>query len=119
MRNDKTPFQMEYHCKAENVARSQNLRTRIRLYKALIELEPFKPHVVMTAAGDEKKELAQKLAFIPELKSGWGPGNSDIIAAAEKLAGGYLAHLEVFTSEGFPNPSLAALEALKDYDFEI
>ena len=63
--------------------------------------------------------LAQKLALVPPLQRGWPPTEEMVRRAAPGLVAGYFAHYEVFAAEGFPDPSQAALEAMKNFEFRL
>lgn len=116
MRSEKNQFNPKYH-NAETLAKQEPFTVRVSLLSALVAaLAPYQP----TRLGIRAAEmLAQRLAFVPEVKSGWGPYPEEVQKVAKNLVDCYMAHLDAFTSAGFPAPDEAALEAVKGFDFAL
>lgn len=118
MNRDKIPYNEDYHGDPEKLAREKHFQTRLKLRAAIFAR--FEPSLSSRFDDDKAPQLAaQILAFIPAVKSGWGPMQSDIESVAKDLADGYLAHRDAFAKESFPDPHLAAIEALKAFDFSV
>lgn len=118
MKSEKNKFDPNHHT-AEKLANEKSFKARAKLRHALgSQLELTRPAWCADnceAAG----LLAQRLAFVPVVKSGWGPYPHEIQAVAENLVECYMRHVEAFTCAGFASPNEAALEAMKDFDFAV
>lgn len=116
MRSEKSQFDPKYH-NAETLAKEKPFTVRVSLLSALAAgLEPYQPTRVGRRAAEV---LAQRLAFVPEVKSGWGPYPEEVQKVAKNLVDCYMAHLDAFTSAGFPAPDEAALDAVKEFHFAV
>lgn len=119
MKFEKARFDARYHTIAEKLINEKPFKVRAQLRKALVscmaplQTNHFKGDAHVTGL------LAQQLAFLPTVKSGWGPMDDDIANVAKNMVDCYQAHLEAFTVAEFPAPAQAALEALKDFDFSV
>jgi hypothetical protein len=118
MKSEKPRFDPEHHT-AERLAKDRSFVARAKLREALgSHLELARPAWVADNA-QAAGLLAQQLAFVPLVKSGWGPYPHEIQVVAENLVECYMRHVEAFTCAGFMAPSQAALEALKGFDFAV
>lgn len=119
MKNEKTHFVADYHTVPANLVKEKSFKVRAKLRKALASyLEPLLP-THFNSESQATGLLAQQLAFLPIVKSGWGPSEIDIQTVAKDMVDCYLAHLEGFAQEEFPAPAQAAFEALRDFGFSV
>lgn len=117
MTSEKAWFDRARHTDPDKLSTSTPFTVRLALRNALLAHLTSLLYFHDDVPGAEL--VAEQLAFLPELKSGWGPDESEIQQAATDLADCYVAHRQLFTREGFQDPALAAVEALKAFDFAV
>jgi len=119
MIEDKIRYWAARHSVAEKLAENKPFTTRVQLRNALVAyMEPLLP----TRFNSDKQAtvtLAEKLAFVPLVKSGWGPSEDEIEAVAKDMVDCYLAHAQAFAQKGFQEPAQAALNSLSDFEFSV
>lgn len=119
MKNDKPKFSAAYHAVPAKLVTTKGFEVRVKLRVALVSYLTSREQSRFVGDATAAGLLAQELAFLVTVKSGWGPTQNEVEGCAKNLVDGYLAHADALAAAGFPAPERAALASLKDFEFGL
>jgi hypothetical protein len=119
MRTEKTRFSLAFHAVPAKLVTTKGFQVRTKLRVAVVSYLASLEQSQLVGDAAAAGLLAQELTFLVTIKSGWGPTATEIDSCAKNLVDGYLAHADALAAAGFPAPTKAALESLKDFEFGL
>lgn len=119
MINDKIAFNSDKHTNPEKLVIEKNFKVRVVVYNALVCYMTDMLDSCFDNDFSSMKILAQQLALVPVIKSGWKPTDQEVATISKNMVDCYFAHFTAFTKNYFPEPKQAAFDMLKKFDFAV